>query len=133
MQRDNNDVYRFETNIGTEEVPIVLKHKFDYALYMKYMRIKTNGEYKDRSIKDHPGIGQHFVYNDKLCVIEKVSLHWHFGYYEHVVYRVFGTLSHGTIILKNISSVDKSIIESAEEYSKCVKVNDEDVPIEQIN
>lgn len=126
MQRDINDVYHFESNIGTEKDPVIIKHKFDYALYMRYI-IKIKSTFTDKIIKDHPAIGQYFIYNNNLCVIETVSRHWHFGYYEYVVYRKHGTLSHGTIMMKNISSLCSIIIESGEEYLKCKKINKEEV------
>jgi len=122
-------VYYFETII---DGAVTVKHRFDFNKYMEYYKLKTKDEYPDREIKDHPLLGQWFIHDGKLCVIEKVSLHWYFGYYEHVVYRMHGTKSHGTIIIKNKSSVYETVIESYFDFINCKKVDKEDVPEENI-
>ena len=131
MIRQDNDVYYFETPIAED---VIMKHRFNYALYMDYYRLKSKGVVKDRSIPNHPAIGLVFkqLNTDELCVIEKVSLHWHFGYYEHTVYRKHNTRSHGTMVIRNISSVDETIIKSAMEFSRCQILSRKEVPVETL-
>lgn len=131
MIRQDNDIYYFETPISED---VVMKHRFNYALYMEYYKLKSKGMIKDRSIPNHPAIGVVFKQPDtgELCIIEKVSLHWHFGYYEHIVYRKHNTRSHGTMVMKNISSADESVIESAMEFSQCKILSFEEIPVEHL-
>lgn len=130
----HNDIYYFETDIGNG---VEMQHRFDYGLYMQYYKLKHKSQdgIKDRTIPDHPAIGTVFRQpgEGEICIIEKVSLHWHFGYYEHIVYRKHNTKSHGTMVMKNISSSSEPIIESATEFEMCRILSKEEVPPETIS
>ena len=125
------DVYYFDTFLP-DSTPV--KNRFDYGLYMKYYRIKRGGIPRDDSIPDHPMLGTVFKRPDgQICIIETVCKHWHFGYYFHIVFRMHNTKSHGTMVLKNISSVNDVIIESAAEFAQCTILSPLEVPEETIS
>jgi len=126
----HGEIYSFETFLP-DGTPML--NRFNYALYRKYRETKdkTSGLFKDHRIKDHPMIGRAFLRPDGIIgIIEIVSKHWWFGYYEHVVYRIHNTRSHGTGIYRNFSSVCSSISEMAEDFSKYTLLEPEDVPEE---
>lgn len=130
MIRDG-EVYYFDTTLpdGT-----VMKNRFNYEHYMKYYKIKREGVPRNDRIPDHPMLGTVFRRSDGvLCIIETVSKHWHFGYYEHIVFRMHNTRSHGTMVMKNISSACDVIIESAGEFAQCVILSPFEVPEETIS
>lgn len=123
------EVYYFETVLpdGT-----VIKSRFNYELYMQYYRARHKGEHPDRSIPNHSLIGKAFQRPDgDICIIEKVNKHWHFGYYENILYRMHNTKSHGTIVGKNISSICEAIIESANDFARCTILSPMEIPEEE--
>lgn len=68
---------------------------------------------------EHPLIGRRvrFADTNEVVVIETVDRHFYLGLYEHAVYRMEGTQSHGVAFIKNISSRCPVIVEAAEEFS----------------
>lgn len=69
---------------------------------------------------DHPLVGRRvrFADSNEVVVIETVDRHFYLGFYEHAVYRMEGTHSHGVAFIKNISSRCSVIVEAAEEFSR---------------
>lgn len=133
MLTRDGEVYTYETSIADG---IIMQHRFDYGQYRKYREaIKDRSPiYESTRIKDHPMIGKAFQTPDGyIGIIEIVSRHWWFGYYEHVVYRMHNTRSHGTGVLKNISSVCSSIIDSAELFKTYKILDNSEVPPEIID
>ena len=133
MLTRDGEVYTFETSlIGG----VIMKHCFNYGQYRKYR--EAIGEDTSRPelvnrIKNHPAIGTAFQREDgTIGIIEIVSKHWWFGYYEHIVYRMHNTKSHGTGVYRNISCVCESIKESAEEFLTYKILNPSEVPPETI-
>ena len=127
------EYYVFKENIGTEENPVMLTHRFNYTHYRMCYSLRdrdpTNGE-----IKNHPAVGSAFIDNEgKICIIEKVCKHWHFGFYEHAVYRVHNTLSHGSIYIKNLSCLDEIVQNTIARFSKYVKLTKEEIPPEEFD
>lgn len=133
MVTRDGEIYTFETPIAEG---VNMFHYFNYALYRKYREAKKENPnfIKDTKIKDHPLIGTAFLRDDGVIgIIEIVSRHWWFGYYEHMVYRMHNTKSHGTGVIKNISCIFDSIIESAEEFKRYKILDKSEVPPETIN
>ena len=125
------DIYRFSTPINND---LSMKHYFNYGLYRKYreQRSKISEEISHR-IENHPAIGTWFQKDDgTIGVIEIISRHWWFGYYEHIVYRMHNSRSHGTAILKNISCIFDYIDESAREFQSYKILDKSEVPSEDI-
>ena len=125
------DIYRFQTLITKD---LSMDHYFDCGLYRKYreQRAKVSKEI-DHRIENHPLIGTWFQRNDGILgIIEIVSRHWWFGYYEHIVYRMHNSRSHGTAILKNISCIFDYIDESAREFQSYKILDKSEVPCEDI-
>lgn len=126
----DGEVYEFETKLqdGTP-----MKNRFNYSLYRKYREAtKSNQDTSNNNrIKDHPAIGKAFKRDDGVIgIIEIVSRHWWFGYYEHIVYRIHNTRSHGTGVYRNISCVCESIVEMAAEFSTYEILDPSDIPEE---
>jgi hypothetical protein len=62
--------------------------------------------------------------NSREIIIESIHKHWYFGYYWIIIYRIINTKSHGSIIYKNINSIDNTIFESIEETIKYITFKD---------
>lgn len=125
----DGEIYEFETKLqdGTP-----MKNRFNYSLYRKYREARTESRVNTR-LHDHPMLGKAFKRDDGVIgIIEVVSKHWWFGYYEHIVYRIHNTRSHGTGVYRNLSCVCQSIIEMAAEFSKYQILQDHEVPDEVI-
>lgn len=125
------DIYRFNTPITKD---LSMSHYFNYGLYRKYREQRSDTlEKGNHRIHDRPLIGKWFqMDNGTIAVIEIVSRHWWFGYYEHIVYRMHNTQSHGTAIIKNVSCIFDYIIEAASEFNGYKFLDDSEVPVETI-
>lgn len=133
MLTRDGEVYTFETPLSDG---VIMKHYFNYAQYRKYREAigqDTSRHELITRIKNHPAIGTAFQREDgSIGIIEVVSKHWWFGYYEHIVYRVHNTKSHGTGVYRNISCVCESIIDMAQEFLTYKILNTSEVPPETI-
>jgi len=93
--------------------------RFDSAHYRK-VRAARNDESQarpDYRMVDHPLLGRRVKMGNTVGVIEGVYKHFYLGYYEYAVYRIEDTKSHGTAIVKNISSRCPIIDAAAQEFT----------------
>lgn len=126
----DGEIYEFETLLYGG---VIMKNRFNYAQYRKYREANEHKQIpaRDKRIKNHPLVGRAFLRDDGVIIIvEIVSKHWWFGFYEHVVYRIHNTRSHGTGVCKNISCVCDSIIESVAEFNSYKLLDHSNVPEE---
>lgn len=104
-------VFRERRNQGIER-----KH----FLFLTYQFLGENGR-----LDEHLLYGKRVQYNDgKIGIIECVNIHWYYGYYLILVYRIEGTKSHGTIFWENINCIDKGILDIIKETQKDWKLID---------
>ena len=132
MVTRDGEVYEFETPLNGG---VIMKNRFNYAQYRKYREANEHRRIPDneKRIKDHPLLGKAFLRSDgTIIIVEIVSNHWWFGYYEHVVYRIHNTRSHGTGVCKNISCVCDSITESVAEFNNYKLLDPSEVPAETV-
>lgn len=95
--------------------------RFDSAHYRRVRKARELAGLAtpETRIHDHPLIGQRVRLpgRDDVVVIETVDRHFYLGYYEHAVYRMEGTRSHGVAIVKNISSRCSAIVDAADDFA----------------
>ena len=133
MNIENGEIFTFETPLSGG---VIMKHYFNYGQYRKYKDEIGKDDSRPElitNIKNHSAIGMAFQRPDGvICIIETVNKHWWLGYYEHIVYRIHNTHSHGTGVLSNISCIFTSIKASAEEFKTFRILDKSEVPPETI-
>jgi hypothetical protein len=79
--------------------------------------------------KEHPLLNKILIdiEDGRELIIESIHRHWYIGYYWVIVYRIYGTRSHGTCIFKNENCTDYTVIEGVSDTLLTKKFKDKEL------